>query len=467
MFGRRPIYTDVAEVTADNIVKVLEEAMKTHELNRDEIDYLYKYRKGNQPIWLRKKETRPEIKNIIIENRADEIVSFKTGYEVGEPLQYVCLNNNEGVSDDFRLFNKFILGVGKAAEDITLFEWLFTAGLSYRMVLPSKKDNPQISPFVVYTLDPRDTFIVRYHGLGKPEVLSVNYITRDDGTNVYGCYTDRMFYKVVGDKVVEAKPHIMLESPIIGYTHGNTMLGAFEIVIPILDAINNVASNRLDAIEQFVQALMVFKDVKLKEGELKELGDAGAIEITGTGDIKYLVQELNQMQTQTLVDYMYQTVLTICGMPNRNGGSSTSDTGSAVIMRDGWESAEARAKLLEPIFKQSERKFLRLATRFTNILRGTNLNAFDIDCRFTRRNYENITEKANVLVAMLNNPKIHPKLAFEHSGMFVDPENAYAISKEYEEQQKKAQIEEVKNFTRSLVDGEKEKVNDTEGADDV
>ena len=36
---------------------------------------------------------------------------------------------------------------------------------------------------------------------------------------------------------------------------------------------------------------------------------------------------------------------------------------------------------------------------------------------------------------MLNNPKIHPKLAFEHSGMFVDPETAYSISKAYEEEQ--------------------------------
>lgn len=31
-------------------------------------------------------------------------------------------------------------------------------------------------------------------------------------------------------------------------------------------------------------------------------------------------------------------------MPNRNGNASTSDTGSAVIMRDGWSDAEARAK---------------------------------------------------------------------------------------------------------------------------
>jgi hypothetical protein len=39
---------------------------------------------------------------------------------------------------------------------------------------------------------------------------------------------------------------------------------------------------------------------------------------------------------------------------------------------------------------------------------------------------------------MLNNSKIHPKLAFQYSGLFSDPEDAYRISIEYaEEQQKK------------------------------
>ena len=39
---------------------------------------------------------------------------------------------------------------------------------------------------------------------------------------------------------------------------------------------------------------------------------------------------------------------------------------------------------------------------------------------------------------MLQQPKIHPLLAFQHSGLFVDPERAYTLSmKYYEEQQEK------------------------------
>lgn len=150
------------------------------------------------------------------------------------------------------------------------------------------------------------------------------------------------------------------------------------------------------------------------------------------------------MQTQTLVDYLYQTVLTICGMPNRNGGSSTSDTGAAVIMRDGWSLAESRAKDSELMFKQAEHEVLKLVLRIIRDTTGLSSEIYglrlkNISLQFTRRNYENVQSKAQVLVSMLRQNKIHPRLAFEHSGLFTDPESAYQLSKEYsEEQEKKA-----------------------------
>ena len=118
-------------------------------------------------------------------------------------------------------------------------------------------------------------------------------------------------------------------------------------------------------------------------------------------EVSYLTSTLNQGETQTLVDHMYQTVLTICGMPNRNGGTSTSDTGSAVIMRDGWSAAEARAKDSELMFKKSERIFLKLILNICKTLKGMDLKVCNIEIRFTRRNYENILQKAQVLDLIL------------------------------------------------------------------
>ena len=79
--------------------------------------------------------------------------------------------------------------------------------------------------------------------------------------------------------------------------------------------------------------------------------------------------------------------------------------------------------------------------------------------RFTRRNYENILQKAQVLDLMLKNPKIHPQLAFAHSGMFVDPELAYMMSKEYYEEQQLKLIEKEGNIDDTDNLGEDERAD--------
>ena len=78
LHGRRMIKTDESEVTLDNVVTVLRKALPFHWKNRSEINYLWHYYKGRQPILNRVKLVRPEIANKIVENRADEIVSFKS-----------------------------------------------------------------------------------------------------------------------------------------------------------------------------------------------------------------------------------------------------------------------------------------------------------------------------------------------------------------------------------------------------
>ena len=87
---------------------------------------------------------------------------------------------------------------------------------------------------------------------------------------------------------------------------------------------------------------------------------------------------------------------------------------------------------------------LKLDLRILRDTVGTALRLSDIDVHFTRRNYENIATKAQVLVAMLNNPKIHPELAFAHCGLFADSESAYLQSMAYyDEQMEKWEAEEV------------------------
>lgn len=444
--GRRMILTDETEVNIGNVVQILRKALPYHWKNRSEISYLWSYYKGRQPILNRVKEVRPEITNKIVENRANEIVSFKSGYLMGEPLQYVSRGNAENIADAINQLNEFVFAEEKPAKDKELADWFHICGTSFRMVLPDEMaGEDDESPFEIYTLDPRNTFVVYNNGLGNKPILGVKYVVDENGVVHYSCYSDHEYFEIVESKVISYDTHILGEIPIIEYPLNMARIGAFELVIPLLDAINLTDSNRLDGVEQFIQALMLFHNVDISSEDFDELRERGAIKFKDIdpqlkAEINYLVSNLNQGEIQTLVDHMHQTVLIICGMPNRNGGSSTSDTGSAVIMRDGWSAAEARAKDSELMFKKSERIFLKVVLNICRTLADMDLKVCNVEIRFTRRNYENILQKAQVLDLMLKNNKIHPRLAFEHCGLFVDSDLAYTLSAEYaEEQEQKAQ----------------------------
>ena len=438
LFGRRMIYTEVTEINEGNIIDVLQKALFTHLQNQSEIDYLYRYYRGDQPILGRKKEVRPEINNMVVENRANEIVSFKTGYLVGEPVQYVGRGGDDAIAAEVLQLNDYMLSEDKAAKDNELVDWIHICGTSYRMTLPDATADVEEdeAPFEIFTLDPRYAFVVYSVGLGNKPMMGVRYVIREDRTLVFSCWTENQYFEVWNTWTVIHSEEQILGIPIIEYPANNARLGAFEIVIPLLDAINMTESNRIDGVEQFIQALMLFHNVDISEDNFNKLREQGAIKFkdidsTLKGEITYLNSELNQAQTQTLVDSMYETVLTICGMPNRNGGSSTSDTGSAVIMRDGWSAAEARAKGMEPIFKKSEKEFLKLVLRICRDMGNLNLRLSALEIRFTRRNYENIAQKITVLTQMLACDKLAPELAFTTCGAFSDPQVAYQMSLPY------------------------------------
>ena len=448
MYGRRKITTDVTELTCGNIISELEDAFSTHLLNRGEIEYLWNYYRGKQPILKRKKKVRPEICNRIVENRANEIVSFKVGYLCGEPIQYVGRNSDESVSQAIAELNEMMFSENKATQDKEVVEWQMICGTAYRLILPDEKGSEDDAPFEMNTLDPRDTFVVYSTDVGSKPVFAVKYRTDRENRRIASVYTKNRYWKIIDNRIAEYKHHALGMIPIFEYPANNARQGAFEIVLPLLDAINMVASNRMDGIEQFIQAFIKFINCDITAEDFKELKDLGAIKVKSSdgqqADVDIVTNELNQMQTQTLVDYLYQTVLTVCGMPNRNGGSSTSDTGSAVVLRDGWSAAETRAKDSELMFKKAEQEPLKLILRIIRDTRGLSdalysLRLRDIDTRFTRRNYDNIQSKSQVLVSMLQQNKIHPRLAFTSCGLFCDAENAYQMSMDYyEEQVKKA-----------------------------
>lgn len=442
MFGRRKIYTDVPVITDGNVVDVLLKALSVHAENQSEIEYLWDYYRGKTPILGKTREVRESINHKICVNRAYEILSVKRGYGFGEPLQYIRRGSDESLTDDINALNEYMFAQDKHAEDNTLAEWLYVCGLGMRMVLPG---DDRDEPFKLYTLDPRSSFVVRYNGLGEPVVMGVKYIVRDDRTSVYSVYTRDRYYEIENGLIVKAQSHVLGDVPMFEYPANTARLGSFEPVLPLLDAINEIESNRLDDVVQYVNSFLAILGGTIDDETAALLDECKMLCLPEGVDAKYLSVAMQQNDIQVLSDNLYEAVLTICGIPNRNGGSSTSDTGQAVALRDGWQNLESQMKSVENEWKRSEKWMLKMVLRILRDMVGTGLTLKDIEIKFSRRNYDNLQTKSQVLTTLLSNPKVHPELAFTHSGLFLDPESAYLQSREWWEENERKALEQMQS----------------------
>lgn len=461
--GRKVIYTDFDTVTRDNVLQLVNTAMLTHLDNRNDIQKLYNYWRGKTPIMNKTKEVREEINHKICENRAYEVERFFQGYVFGEAIQYVRRETppaeagDDEISADINALNGYMADVSKPSVDNELAEWLYVSGTSYRVVLPNENwtqdsDEP---PFETYSMDPRNTFVVYHSGYRHQPVFAVNYVNLQNGQTLFKVFTkDRVF--TFADGIGADIPKTVMEEPmripndieeqpidlggdipIIEYPADSPRLGVFEVVLDLLDAINELQSNRMDDIVQFVNQFLAILGGTIEESDWAKVNENKLICVPDGVDAKYIGAAMKNTDVQVLKEDLYMAILTICGIPNRSGGVgvSSNDTGAARQLANGWQTAESRAKATETMFKKSEKVFLRIVLNILRRTVGTRLKLHDIEAHFTRRNYENILSKAQVLTTMLDNGKIAPELAFTSSGMFIDPEAAYLQSKQYIEDQ--------------------------------
>ena len=356
--GRREIFTDVEKITKENISKVLADAFDTHLLNVTEINYLQAYEKGDQPILNRIKEVRPEINNKIVENHAAEITAFKVGYVFGSPITFVQRASidtagDNGENDDKKLaiLNEMMFEEGKAAQDQVIGKDISVCGVGYRIVLP-KKVKEGLSAFTILRLNPSNAFVVKFNDIFKKPALGVSYVQLSDDSYRVGAYTDTQYFELKGDdladlKVVKVSANLIGIQPIIEYKNDDERMGCFERVISLLDALNEATSDRLNGLAQFVQSILWMNNCEIDSEQMGQLKDKGGIltksEPGNPASIEYLTATLDQAQTQTLIDYLYEQILQIAGVPGREQ-STGGNTGQAIMLSNGWQIAETRTK---------------------------------------------------------------------------------------------------------------------------
>lgn len=438
--GRREIFTDYTEITKENICEVLNDAFADHNHNVGEIKYLQEYEKGVQPILDRVKEVRPEINNKVVENHAAEITAFKVGYVFGSPITFVQRANNEnGVADDKNIatLNEMMFEENKQAQDQALGKDLAVCGVGYRIVLP-KRVVTGVSAFDLIKLNPQTTFVVKGNDIYRKPLLGVSYAISKDGKEKHiGAYTDKYYFEITGDvdsfKVIRVEANMLGMIPIIEYVNDNERMGSFERVLPLLDALNVATSDRLNGLAQFVQSILWMNNCEIDSEQMEQLKDKMGLltksEQGNPASVQYLTATLDQSQTQTLIDYLYEQVLQIAGVPGREQ-SSGGNTGQAIMLSNGWQIAETHARSMEQIFSCSEREMLKVVLRILQTTNVASLKLSDIDIKFSRNKTDSLIVKTQGLLNQLQ-AGIHPLVAITHCGLYSDPQGVWNDSKDY------------------------------------
>lgn len=448
--GRNTVTVGYPEITKENVLEVIEAIDEDFNTNRSQSQFLKDYYMGEQRILNRPKEVRPEINNTVVENRAKSIVEFYLGYQCGDGIFYTSRALDEqrngqptGLSEELDVavssaiarINTVNKQVGKGLADAEHLLDVLITGRGFRFVQASgDSEDEEDYPYSVYSLDATSSDMIFTSGAVPKELGYVYFSTilNEEGEEVerYTFYTPNETI-VVDEGAVNSelsKPHTLGVIPVVETKLNRDRLGIFESVLPLLESINVVQSDRVNGLEQFIQSFLVLENIDIDPTQFSELRSAGGLKFSSSPErkasVKYLTNELSQVGVQALKNDLLAAVNELTSMPSREAnGGGTGDTGAAVELRDGWASAEAKAKSVDPFIYNSERKLAKLITICYNIGegKGEDISPTAIEVKYNRSPRIDRYTSVQALAEEIR-IGIDPAVAIKGSNIYDDPQ---------------------------------------------
>lgn len=432
--GRTKIFSqftsDDFKSDVKNLVTCINSAMSTHSKNKTEINYLLDYHNGIQPILRKKNLNRPEINNIIVVNFAQMITRTIVNYFIGTPIQYTQSGYSEDfdrVREEVDTLNQLLDYEDSSQVDLEIAKYQSICGTAYRIIVTN--DDPDL-PFEDRCLHPSNTFVVYENDISAKPLIGVTYLPRldDNGLEngiIYQVFTDYGMYRFIGtdgkiefvDDLTNGFEFVAYDVggiPLIEYPNNNDRIGDWELVLHLMDAISNLYSNRLDDIEQVVQALLVFINAEIDSKTYDELRACGILSLVNAtqqnkSEVFSITNPLDQSGVGATSKELQELLFSLVGIPSReNRSNGGGDTGTAVELRDGWADLENVVRSKEINFKKCEKYRLQIITNILNKRLGFNLNVKDLVIKFTRNKNNNLLVKTQSLSNLLNTKTLDP-----------------------------------------------------------
>lgn len=431
-FGRKLLYTDVKEVTKENIADILRSVMDDHEENASDIQKLLDFEAGQQPIKRKEpKKYRPDIDCQCVDNVASEVSNFWLSYGWGNPITLAMRkqNNeaNKDITDGIFELNKFYDIIGNKSKNQELANFVVKAGIGYTFVDINTDYVEGDAPFTVDVLDPRCTFVIRSsYYLDKRPMVAGTYYCDKNGKKTYTCYTNSHRFDLNSsyehlEYSGESNPLDII--PIIEWFRSYDRMGVFERQISEMNNLNLLISDFTNDVDQNTQCVWLTTDIEFptKVVEHEDGTTTEEVEKPKNGDWvqAYTSQDGKTPTAKPLtVDYDYTgmlnniitrraLILQKCNVPSRNDNSGGS-TGVAMSDATGWTQAETEANRqdqLKDTFKTNEVKVvLRAIAKCANFPQDNpvrKLHYSDVEANIPRQKTYELTTKVNAICALI------------------------------------------------------------------
>lgn len=457
--GRKKIIID-KEINKDTIIDILLEAWTIHLENFKDMKYLLNYYKGSQDIQKRTSANSYGINNKVTVNYAYSSVRDIVGYTFGKPAQII--QRKTKYKKDIQKIADILEYENSSTVDNEVATFSSITGLGYFCTLPTEElysDYMPDIPLKNNSLDIFSTFVVQSAKMGNPEVLSCTYYT-DKKFTYFLCFTDNEIYRItckgnntlnkLNAQLIEVDINPIGLNPIIMVQNNNFLMGDFETAISVLNALNQIASDSVNDVENVIKSLLVIINAELNKENVDKVKKNRILEIVGNVgsnvDAKFIYQQLDSLGIQNLREYFEEAYKTIIGIPDRKTrGGGGGDTGDAVKLRDGWADIEIVARIKESYFKIAKKKQLAVIISILKKLNyiSQDIKLIDMDIKFTRNKNDNLQSKAQSYATMIGTKTISPEDCLEMADMTTDVTEVVARGKKYWEEQTQQALEDI------------------------
>lgn len=438
--GRLKILCDLiptGDVEKDKFIipRILDITKPQHDRNARDMERLRDYYYNKTDIAYKEKTQQKKINNMISVNYPEIAVTTINAYCFASPLTFSGRNSDK--EDQIKALNDALDDDNYAGKSMQMHFNAAIGGLGYRYITPATQEQIDNGIYFETTcdLDPLRTYCVYANDLKQEKICAISFYDRkvyDENLravrtvtvwNVWTKYHQWEFYRREGQWVnstysvildsgevvaYDAYPLPYRKIPIIENVRKNDRTGDFELALDLVNAINALASARLDDVQQSVDYVILLRDIDIEsEGALTKVKDAlseGMLAFrsiqnaTVQPEISVLNTKLNQAEVQKLQDFLCEKLEEVLNIPNRETRSSGGDTGSAVESRNGFRSLENIAGIVTASALPSENETLDVVFAICKNIPSCpfkDLRPRDIEVKENRNKVENLTNAAN------------------------------------------------------------------------